>query len=69
MAFAGSDDVIVSEGMTFRIGPLLSDHRAELEEMGWTVQLVEGHRHDLFMQPDVVVPLIRGFLDPILIRA
>jgi pimeloyl-ACP methyl ester carboxylesterase len=67
MAFAGSDDVIVSEGSTFRVGPLLTEHRAELEEMGWTVQLLDGQRHDVFMNPDVVVPLVRGFLDPILI--
>ena len=69
MAFAGSDDAIVSEGTTFRVGPLLAEHRAELEEMGWTVHLVDGHRHDLFTQPDVVVPLVRGFLDPILLSA
>ena len=37
MAFAGAEDVIVSEGTTFRVGPLLAEHRAELEEMGWTV--------------------------------
>jgi pimeloyl-ACP methyl ester carboxylesterase len=67
MAFAGSDDVIVSEGSTFRVGPLLAENRAELEAMGWSVQLIDGHRHDLFMNPDVVVPLVRGFLDPILI--
>jgi pimeloyl-ACP methyl ester carboxylesterase len=69
MAFAGSDDVVVSEGTTFRVGSLLAGHRAELEEMGWTVHLVDGHRHDLFMHPDVVVPLVRGFLDPILLGA
>ena len=66
MAFAGSDDVIVSEGWTFRVGPLLAEHRAELEDMGWTVQLVDGHHHDMFMNPDLVVPVVRGFLDPIL---
>jgi len=44
MAFAGSDDVIVSEGSTFRVGPLLAEHRAELEATGWTVQLVAGQR-------------------------
>jgi pimeloyl-ACP methyl ester carboxylesterase len=67
MAFAGSDDVIESEGSTFRVGPLLHEHRAELEAMGWRVEIVDGHRHDLFMHPDVVIPLIRSFLDPILI--
>jgi hypothetical protein len=69
MAFAGDDDIIVSEGTTFRVGPLLAEHRAELEDMGWTVQVVEGHRHDLFMHPVVVVPLVRAFLDPFLVNA
>src|SRR5262245_39840921 len=68
MEFAGSDDVLVSEGTTFRVWPLLAEHRAELEEMGWTVQLVDGHRHDLFMHPEIVMPLVRGFLDPLLIQ-
>jgi len=68
MAFAGSDDVVVSEGTTFRVGPLLAEHRAELENMGWTVQLVDGQRHDLFMKPEIVVPIVRGFLDSLLVN-
>ena len=65
MAYAGIDDVIVSEGTRFRVGPLLAERRSELEKMGWTIQLIDGERHDLFMRPDIVVPLIRGFLEPI----
>ncbi len=43
MSFAGADDVIESEGTTFRVGPLLAEHRVELEETGWwTVRLVDG---------------------------
>jgi hypothetical protein len=59
--------VIVSEGTTFRVGPLVAEHRAELENMGWTVQLVDGQRHDLYMKPEIVVPIVRGFLDPLLV--
>jgi pimeloyl-ACP methyl ester carboxylesterase len=66
MTFAGTDDVLESNGTTFRVGPLLAEHRAELEESGWTVHLIDGRRHDMFMKPDVVVPLVRAFLDPIL---
>jgi hypothetical protein len=66
MAFAGTDDVLESDGTTFRLGPLLAEHRAELEESGWTVHLIDGRRHDMFMKPNVVVPLVRVFLDPIL---
>lgn len=68
MVFAGTDDVIVFPGYTARIGPLVAEHRDDLEKMGWTVRLVDGYRHDLFTRPQVVTPLIRSFLDPILLR-
>jgi pimeloyl-ACP methyl ester carboxylesterase len=69
MAFAGGDDVITTGGYTTRIGPLLEERRADLERLGWTVRLVDKARHDLFTRPDVVVPLLREFLDPILLRS
>jgi hypothetical protein len=31
-------------------------------------QTGQGQRHDLFMHPDVVVPLVSGFLDPLLVH-
>lgn len=69
MTFAGGEDVVVSRGAPpTRIGPLIAEHRAELEAMGWTVRLVNGYRHELFAHPEVVVPLVRGFLDPLLLR-
>ena len=61
MVFAGSDDT------SYSIGPLVAEHREELEEMGWTVELVKGHKHDLFTRADIVVPMIRQFLDPSLL--
>ena len=70
MTFAGTDDVVVSKGApAIRIGPLIGEHRAELEERGWTVRLVPGHRHQLYAEPDIVVPLLRSFLDPVLLQA
>lgn len=68
MTFVGKDDVITTGGFTTRIGPLVAERRADLERMGWTVRLVDGFRHDLFMRPEVVVPLLRAFLDPILLK-
>jgi alpha-beta hydrolase superfamily lysophospholipase len=67
MTFAGSDDVITTAGYTTRIGPLVADRRAELERLGWQVRLIEGARHDVFTRPEAVVPLLRAFLDPILL--
>ena len=67
MTFAGSNDILPHEVLTTRIGPLVAEYREELEEMGWTVELVEGFSHDLFTRADVVVPMIRKFLDPVLL--
>jgi pimeloyl-ACP methyl ester carboxylesterase len=67
MVVAGTDDVIAVAGYTLRIGPLIAERRRDLERLGWTVRLVDGVRHDLFTRPDLVVPLMRDFLDPILL--
>jgi hypothetical protein len=69
MAFAGRDDVIMTGGITTPIGPLLEARRGDLERLGWTVRLVDNFRHDLFTRPDVVVPLLRQFLDPLRLPA
>jgi hypothetical protein len=42
-----------------------SEHQAELEQMGWMVRLLNGYRHELFARPDVVVPLVRNFVDAV----
>ena len=68
MTFAGSEDIIVAYGLTFPHGPTIAAHREELERMGWTVRLVEGFGHELGGRPDVVVPLVREFLDPVLLQ-
>jgi pimeloyl-ACP methyl ester carboxylesterase len=68
LAFAGRDDVINAPGVTARIGPLLAEHREELEQMGWTVRLMDGFAHSLGASRDVIVPLIREFLDPLLLH-
>jgi hypothetical protein len=68
MTFAGSKDVIDTDGLTARIGPLVAEHRAELERMGWVVHVVDNFAHELVRHPEVVAPLIRDFLDPLLLR-
>jgi pimeloyl-ACP methyl ester carboxylesterase len=69
MTFAGSKDVIITDGLTARIGPLVAEHSAELRGMGWVVRVVDNFAHELVTRPDVVTPLIREFLDPALLRA
>jgi hypothetical protein len=69
MVFAGDKDQFVAGADTrMHIGPLVAEHRAELERLGWTVHLIAGFGHELGGRPDVVVPLLRRFLDPILLR-
>ena len=64
MVFAGAQDEIVTlSGDRLRIAGVISKHRTELETLGWTVKLVNGFGHDLVNHPEVVVPLIRAFLD------
>jgi pimeloyl-ACP methyl ester carboxylesterase len=68
MAFAGNKDEFVAGADTrMRIGPHTAEHRAELERLGWTVQLIDGFGHGLGGRPDVIVPILRRFLDPILL--
>jgi pimeloyl-ACP methyl ester carboxylesterase len=69
MAFSGNKDEFVAGAATrMRIGPLVAEHRAELERMGWTVELIDGFGHELGGRPDVTMPILRRFLDPILLR-
>ena len=67
MAFAGNKDEFEAGAQRIRIGPLIAEHRAELERMGWTVQLIDGFGHELGARPDVVIPILRRFLDPVLL--
>ena len=62
MTFGGGEDTLGN------VGALLAEHREELERLGWQVRLVDGARHDLFRSADIVVPIIRQFLDPLLLR-
>lgn len=69
MVFAGNKDEFTPGCcQRIRIGPLVAEHRAELERMGWTVQMIDGFGHELGGRPDVVVPILKRFLDPILLR-
>ena len=68
LVFAGTNDQFVAEGHSIRIGPLVSEHRNELEGLGWTDRLVDGFGHELGARPDVVIPLLQEFFDPLLRR-
>ena len=65
-AFAGTEDRFVAGGHEIHIGATLASHRDELQQLGWVVRLVPGVGHELGGRPDIVIPLLQEFLDPIL---
>jgi hypothetical protein len=67
MTFAGTNDIVGLPGGKAAIGPVIAQHRDELERLGWTVGTVDGFGHELVGRPEIVVPLIREFLDPVLL--
>jgi pimeloyl-ACP methyl ester carboxylesterase len=67
LIFVGSEDSFVSNGYAIRHAPLIIEHRRELQRLGWTVRIVNAIAHDLGGRPDIVIPLVREFLDPILL--
>ena len=69
MTFAGTTDIFTAVGHDVRIGPTLAQRKSELKRMGWTVRLVDGFGHELGQRPEDAVPVIRTFLDPLLLKA
>jgi hypothetical protein len=63
LIFVGGNDHFQSYGYDIRIAPLVIEHRQELERLGWTVRIVDGISHDLGGRPDIVIPVLREFLD------
>ena len=68
LVFAGASDRFVAQERNIRIGPLVAEHREELERLGWIVRLIDGFGHELGGRPDVVTPILREFFDPLLLR-
>ena len=66
LAFAGAEDRIDYGpkwgGVQVRIGDPLVEHRTELIEAGWDVQILPGLDHLGAMQSSVVLPILSGWL-------
>ena len=66
LAFAGSNDTITYgprwDNTEVVIGPALAAHQAELEALGWRVELVPGGDHMSAMRAEVVLPLLVEWL-------
>jgi pimeloyl-ACP methyl ester carboxylesterase len=67
MTFAGSDgDPTAGHDVPVSIATTIRERRAELEAMGWCVREIPGRDHSVFLDPAIVVPVVREFLDAVL---
>ncbi|MFF5288293.1 alpha/beta fold hydrolase [Paractinoplanes globisporus] len=66
LAFAGDKDTIAYgpqwDDLAVDMAGPLRTHRAELESLGWTVELLPGADHMTAMQADRVLPLLGSWL-------
>ncbi len=69
LCFAGTEDDIDYGprwgDVRISIAGALEGHQEELREAGWEVRLLEGLDHTQAMQAEVVLPLLRGWLDEV----
>jgi len=63
MTFAGSKDEVEVGGIIVRVAPTIREHRAELEQQGWYVTEIPGRDHSVYLDPEIVVPAVRPFLE------
>lgn len=67
MTFVGDLDNIDAGAGSLPIFEAIARNKGKLESMGWQVRILPGEGHGSAMAPDKAVPLIRSFLDPILL--
>ncbi|MFC7591839.1 hypothetical protein ACFQYP_55135 [Nonomuraea antimicrobica] len=67
LCFAGSADQIQYDerwgGVLVDIAGPLVRHRAEMEALGWDVEVLDGLDHMSAMQPPNVLPVLRPWLE------
>ena len=64
-AFAGAEGDVETGGEHIRNASTLVEHKETLESMGWRVELIPGKGHGVGLEPDVLVPFVRSFLDDV----
>jgi pimeloyl-ACP methyl ester carboxylesterase len=65
MVLFGGDGDLVEAGIPVTIASNIRRQRATLQQLGWTVHEIAGHSHGVCMQPELVVPPVRAFLDTV----
>jgi pimeloyl-ACP methyl ester carboxylesterase len=63
LAFAGAEGDTEAGSEKIMNATILRERKTELERFGWDVKLIEGQGHDVCMKPEVLVPVVREFLD------
>ncbi|HEX7097830.1 MAG TPA: alpha/beta hydrolase [Acidimicrobiia bacterium] len=67
LCFAGSEDVIDYDerwgGVRVDMASPLREHRLELEQAGWTVQILDGLDHLGAMQASIVIAVLRPWIE------
>lgn len=65
LAIAGSRGDSDAGGVDIPIVSRTRAHRAELEALGWVVREISDRDHGVCLEPEVVVPAVREFLDAV----
>lgn len=63
LAFAGAEGDVYAGSILIRNASTLQARKAELETMGWHLELIPGKGHAVGLEPETVVPVVRAFLD------
>ena len=63
LAFVGAEGDTDAGSEMIRNASILAANKSTLEEMGWQVELIPGKGHSVGLEPESVVPVVRGFLD------
>ena len=63
MAFAGADGDTHAGDEPIENAAILRANRKELQSLGWTVTLIPDAGHEVGLNPEIVVPVVREFLD------
>jgi pimeloyl-ACP methyl ester carboxylesterase len=66
LTFVGDRDAVDTGVGQAPIHANIDKNRGLLEELGWQVHILRGEDHDTAMLPEKAIPIIRGFLRPIL---
>ncbi len=66
LVFYGGDSITVTGGVTVGYAATIRQKRKDLEAMGWRVAEIPGKGHGVGLEPSVIVPVVREFLDKVI---